>query len=605
MLQDIKTGIGSGGSGPAGVAVGSLFVPPFVRNITKEVNYPTIQGAIDGANDDNDVIEASQGSYVEDVDFGGKSLILRSSNPNDPAKTVISGVGLYSVPVTMTGNSTLDGFTITNGYYYGIYCEKDSNSTIRNCRIEYNGYSDDNYRSSIFCYNSSATITDTLINNNYGNGIYAYDNSSINVNRCQIANSDWAGIRLSDNSDATITNNIIHNNSHGILLSGCSPSPEIRNNTIVENYEGINTDGDSDPNVNSNIIYYNTTQLNDAFDDANKVKYNCIQGGYGTGNRSDNPEFRDVNNYDYHLTEDSNCINFGNPDFNSLAETDIDGEARVNNSRVDIGADEFYYCSGRVDVFPASPDGIVNFLDFVVIANAWLTESPDEDYNDIADFIDDGVIDYMDLNKFCVCWLYTTANFENSLDGESMMSMPEQEQQSETESIFYSDEEFAESQEEEQSEENQYYYLADYNLPAIYLTCDNNTPDANDEVTIWVHSDYPLFCAGLVIMVSGDANITTAVNEADCNEYGWDNGWNSDPYIDDVNGWAYISGVRWDADANGTVGYVKFRYNSGEVSVYIDQEWSLAFSWDWESEVSSVIPLSQEVILVARDPNEP
>jgi hypothetical protein len=42
----------------------------------------------------------------------------------------------------------------------------------------------------------------------------------------------------------------------------------------------------------------------------------------------------------------------------------------------------------------------------------------------------------------------------------------------------------------------------------------------------------------------------------------------------------------------------------GEVSVYIDQEWSLAFSWDWESEVSSVIPLSQETLLISRDPND-
>ena len=104
-------------------------------------------------------------------------------------------------------------------------------------------------------------------------------------------------------------------------------------------------------------------------------------------------------------------------------------------------------------------------------------------------------------------------------------------------------------------------------------------PEPNEEITLQIQTDTPLFAMGAAIYVVGDANITGATCEADCNQFGWDNGWNSDPYID-PNGWVYIGGVRWASDANGIIGYIKFRYNSGCVNVYIDQEDSLAFSWD-------------------------
>ena len=45
---------------------------------------------------------------------------------------------------------------------------------------------------------------------------------------------------------------------------------------------------------------------------------------------------------DYHLMPDSPCIDAGNPEFvPDAGATDIDGEARVQSCRVDIGADEF------------------------------------------------------------------------------------------------------------------------------------------------------------------------------------------------------------------------------------------------------------------------
>lgn len=113
----------------------------------------------------------------------------------------------------------------------------------------------------------------------------------------------------------------------------------------------------------------------------------------------------------------------------------------------------------------------------------------------------------------------------------------------------------------------------------ISLITDTTLPDPNDEITVWVYADEPLMCLGLAAYVTGDAEITTAMSEADCADFGWDSGWNSDPYIDPI-GWVYLGSVRWASDANDIVGYFKLRYYSGQVSVYIDQENSLAFSWD-------------------------
>ncbi|MEN6386785.1 MAG: hypothetical protein ABFD79_16520 [Phycisphaerales bacterium] len=128
----------------------------------------------------------------------------------------------------------------------------------------------------------------------------------------------------------------------------------------------------------------------------------------------------------------------------------------------------------------------------------------------------------------------------------------------------------------------------------ITLITDTNNPDPNEEVTIYVHTDTPLFAMGTGIYVIGDANITGGMCEADCNQYGWDNGWNSDPYID-PNGYIYLGGVRWASDANGVISYFKFRYNSGQVSVYLDQEWSCAFSWDGNS--CPEVPFSSDILL--------
>ena len=82
------------------------------------------------------------------------------------------------------------------------------------------------------------------------------------------------------------------------------------------------------------------------------ILYSNIQGGsqnvynldyanqWGPGNISADPQFVDPV-LDFHIRVTSPCINGGDPSYLSFpGEVDIDGESRILQSRIDIGADE-------------------------------------------------------------------------------------------------------------------------------------------------------------------------------------------------------------------------------------------------------------------------
>jgi len=87
------------------------------------------------------------------------------------------------------------------------------------------------------------------------------------------------------------------------------------------------------------------------------LKYCDIQGSWlNEGNIDIDPQFVDPCNNDYHLLPSSPCIDTGDPYYVSEPnETDLDGNPRVINSRIDMGAYEF----NHIPVADAGPNTIV------------------------------------------------------------------------------------------------------------------------------------------------------------------------------------------------------------------------------------------------------
>ena len=195
---------------------------------------------------------------------------------------------------------------------------------------------------------------------------------------------------------------------------------------------------------------------------------------------------------------------------------------------------------------------------------------------------DDNDVDFNDLRIFCKDWLWTPDRLSEFEDG--------------------GEEEMMQEGTEQEFESQQSMLAGEEQTPAIYLISDVNEPNSGDEVTVQVYSDASIFCMGAGITITGDANITGALSTADCNEYGWDPGWLTDPYIED--NWVYIEGVNWNGSdlvgTSGVVGYIKFRYNSGQVSVAITDDYGETF----DINCAPVLLSGQALVFGPADSNE-
>lgn len=325
------------------------------------------------------------------------------------------------------GTGTITGCLIKNSNEnfnnsHGIY-SINSNLTISDSSI-----TDCASNGIIFAGCGNFRMTDSLISNNGGDGLYcSLDGSpdSLFIDRCIIVGNGaiWpgSGMRI-DNVDAgTVSNNwICGNSSYGIDLSSPDGAVTIRNNTIAYNgYVGISTAGSGySETIISNCILWNPN----AHDITGSChpSYSCIKDCYrafGTGNicgDANDPCFVNPCTGNFHLLPNSPCINRGTDSFPD--EKDIDGEDRTRDGVTDMGADE--YCWPDIDL---NGDEIVNLIDFSLVASGWQDTFNNTHLNMLShdwlwgskwghkyDLNNDYIINFDDFAIFAKVWLYSS-----------------------------------------------------------------------------------------------------------------------------------------------------------------------------------------------------
>jgi hypothetical protein len=257
-------------------------------------------------------------------------------------ETVLDGNGgvQYVVSANDINETSIDGFTITGGQF-GIYSNNSCPNVVHN-RIE------ELTIDGIWGRYSDLNITNCLIADNGRHGILCepeYD-SSLNVQASEIRDNHYNGIDCTDAPAAAITNTWIHHNRSGVVFDSADTDPVIRNSTIADNSQYGIFGWATVPNISNCIIWGNT--LGSFYSGTYAVTYSCIEDcddADGTGNicgDSNDPNFLDPNNGDYHLTFGSPCVDTADTNLVSEGETDIDGHPRVMGYEVDMGADEDY-----------------------------------------------------------------------------------------------------------------------------------------------------------------------------------------------------------------------------------------------------------------------
>jgi len=348
------------------IVVGSLFL---ILNNATYIDSTIINGDSSGtvvtfASEENN--EAKLTGFTITNGFtndNGGGIWCRDSNP------IISDVNIRSNRANQGG---------------GIFCDRNADITLRNANIE------ENYAihgGGIYCYFSSPMFNDVLVLNNEASqfgGVRLWE-SNASLNNLQILNnrgSACGGVSIAHSSNVNLINVIIRDNWGGGVY--CQTSIARLTNVLIalnhtSNGGGIycyranlylnkvticnNTAG----NEGGGIYCLDGTQLfvvntilweNDPQEiffqrqnDQNSltISYSDIGGGQNDietnhncdvnwleGNFDANPLFVDQDNNDFHLTENSPCIDAGDP------ETDRDPDDTV----ADIGA--YYFHQGEI-----------------------------------------------------------------------------------------------------------------------------------------------------------------------------------------------------------------------------------------------------------------
>lgn len=350
-----------------------LAVPCQAKIITvdddKPADFNNIQAAVDDSND-GDTIIVYPGLYAESINFLGKNITLKSTDPTKShivKSTTISGMVCFRG--TEDPSCTLTGFNI-DGYIAGFDWEIDPSGN----------------------NHTHATISHCVLENiitGCGRVIWACDGT---ISNCVIANTTYLCL-IPWPVPAIV-------GCHGL----------IENCTMANMSDGIEVLPGATCTIENCIIYHSSPIMVDSGATLN-ISYCDLEGGldwifgsgtvnWGPGNIDTDPCFARIKNWavdgDYHLNSQagrwdpsaqswiqddvtSPCIDAGNP------QGPIGQEPFPNGGRINMGAygataeaSKSYFGKPVCKTIVAGDingDCIVNFLDFALMAFHWLEDN--------------------------------------------------------------------------------------------------------------------------------------------------------------------------------------------------------------------------------------
>ncbi len=249
---------------------------------------PTIQAGINAAVN-GDVVIVAQGEYFENINFNGKAITVRSTDPNDAGvvlNTIINGGGVGTVVTCDSGegsDTVLSGFVITGGNAPegGGMQNIGSSPTVTNCSFIGNTATGLAAQGATLgggmfnSLNSNPTVSKCTFSGNTagnsGGGMHNGPNSSPTVTNCTFSGNtsggSGGGMTIAVNGSPTVTNCTFSGNTAandgGGMFNSISSSPTVTNctfsgNTAASNGGGMYNSGNSSPTV-SNTGFCNNT----------------------------------------------------------------------------------------------------------------------------------------------------------------------------------------------------------------------------------------------------------------------------------------------------------------------------------------------------------
>lgn len=369
----------------------------------------------------NNTISGNSGGYAGGAVVSGTTVTMNNNTfSGNNGYSWNGGAGVYGTTVTMNNNTfsgnsggsgsgaQVSGTTVTmnnntfsgnsgNGYGGGAYV---NGTTMTMGNNTFSGNSSGNNRGG-GAYVAGTTLT--MNNNTFsgnsasssdGGGAYVgSQNATLNGNlfrQNQAATRYGGGLCYANSSgQLSLFNNVFSLNSAasggGLCMQAATNT--MVNNTVTENSAAngggayFQVDGVVEKiYVYNNIIWGNTATANGgdvylAGTGARKeFQYNDAHGMYGVWDIAQNnldvaPLFFDPVNGNYHLRNTSPCINAGYNSATNIPATDADGELRIQNVTVDMGAYEF----SNTDRHPAdlNDDWSISESEYNAYAAAW------------------------------------------------------------------------------------------------------------------------------------------------------------------------------------------------------------------------------------------